>query len=119
MLLPIPCKRVNCVLFESLALMCITFTKGHSWRMSDGYNLVAFGYASSCQHFLLLVNPQEMSCALLASIFKKRGDRLGLYELHLFVAGLLHCPFVISVVDISYVIWCLVKWEIEIQQKVL
>lgn len=73
MLLPIPCKWVNYVPFWSLTFMCVTFTKGHSWRMSDQYNLMAFGYASSHQHFLLTISPQEMSCALLASILKKEG----------------------------------------------
>lgn len=118
MLLPIPHKWVNYVPFQSLMFMCITFTKDHSWRISDQCNLMAFDYASSHQHILLTINPQEMSCALLASILKK-GDRLRLCELHPLIAGLLHCPSVISLVDVSYVIWCLVIQEIETQEKVM
>lgn len=42
-----------------------------------------------------------------------------LCELHLFTAGLLHCCPVISLSDISYVIWYLVLLETETQQEVM
>lgn len=112
-LLPIPHKRVKHVPFQSLMLM-----KFPSWKVSDQCYLMILGYGSPHQHLLVTINPQEMSCALLASILKKEEIDSGC-ELLAFIAGLLHCPSVISLVDISYVIWCLVVWDIETQQKVV
>lgn len=108
MLLPIPHKWVNYVPFQSLMFMCITFTKGHSWRMIDQCNLMAFGYASSHQHILLTINPQEISCALLASILKKEGIGSGYVNcIHLLQVSY---TALLSFLLLTFLMWYGVLW---------
>lgn len=105
-LLPVPCKWVNYVPLQSF--MSITFTKGHSCRMSDQSNLMASGHTSSREHFLLTINPQEMSSALVASILKKKGIDLDYVNriplLQVSYAALL------SFLLLTFLMWFAVLW---------